>query len=374
MKKIPVSIPFIDEKETNEILKAMSYKAISGFFGNELKQFEKGFAKYSDTDFGVTTSSGTTALHLALATLSVSRGDEVLVSTLTNMATFFAVLYQGAIPIPIDIEEETYNIDPQKVEEKITSKTKAIIVVHLFGHPVDMDPIIYIAKKYNLKIVEDCAEAHGATYNNKKVGSLGDIGCFSFYANKIITTGEGGMLTTNSSELEKKARGLKSLAFGKTNKFMHSDIGFNYRMTNIQAAIGCAQLKKIDFIIQSKIKIAKEYNYYLKKDPSFNLPVEKKYAKNVYWMYHISLNDKPALKRNQIMLDLKEVGIESREGFIPFNLQEIFISKGLVDPSDCPIARKYAYNSFYLPSSPSLTKDDIKYISEKLLNIVQQYK
>ena len=157
------------------------------------------------------------------------------------------------------IEEETYNIDPQLIESKITSKTKAIIVVHLFGHSVNMDPIIDIAKKYNLKIIEDCAEAHGATYKGKKVGSLGDIGCFSFYANKIITTGEGGMLTTNSLQLAERAKELKSLAFGKKNKFMHTDIGYNYRMTNIQAAIGCAQLDKIEHIIKSKIYISNQY-------------------------------------------------------------------------------------------------------------------
>ena len=320
MKKIPVSIPFIDEKETNNVLKAMNYKAISGFFGNELKEFEEGFAKYSDTNFGVTTSSGTTALHLALATLSISRGDEVLVSTLTNMATFFSVLYQGAIPIPIDIDEETYNIDPRLIESKITSKSKAIIVVHLFGHSVDMDPIIEIAKKYNLKIIEDCAEAHGATYKGKKVGSLGDIGCFSFYANKIITTGEGGMLTTDSIHLAERARGLKSLAFGKKNKFMHTDIGYNYRMTNIQAAIGCAQLDKIEHIIKSKINMANQYRSLLGKENYFNLPIQKEYARNVYWMYHISLNGKCASKRDQIISDLEKCGIESRQGFIPFNL------------------------------------------------------
>ena len=315
MKKIPVSIPFIDEKESNNVIKAFNYKAISGHFGNELKEFEEGFAKFSDSNYGITTTSGTTALHLALATLFITKGDEVLVSTLTNMATFFSVIYQGAKPIPIDIEEETYNIDPQLIESKITSKTKAIIVVHLFGHSVNMDPIIDIAKKYNLKIIEDCAEAHGATYKGKKVGSLGDIGCFSFYANKIITTGEGGMLTTNSLQLAERAKELKSLAFGKKNKFMHTDIGYNYRMTNIQAAIGCAQLDKIEHIIKSKIYISNQYRSLLKKENVFNLPIQKEYARNVYWMYHISINGKCAGKRDQIISDLKKCGIGNTFGY-----------------------------------------------------------
>tara|TARA_B100000315_G_C14571731_1_gene585922 strand:+ start:112 stop:1284 length:1173 start_codon:yes stop_codon:yes gene_type:complete len=374
MKNIPVCEPFLDEAESRSVRDALNDKAISGYFGKNLKEFEEGFAEYCECKYGVTTSSGTTSLHLALATLSISAGDEVLVSTLTNMATFFAVLYQGATPIPIDIESDTLNIDPKKVEEKITSKTKAILVVHLFGHPVDMAPILELAEKYNLKVVEDCAQAHGATYKGRKVGSFGDMGCFSFYANKIITTGEGGMITTDSEELAERARSLKSLAFGKANKFMHTDIGFNYRMTNLQAAVGCAQLEKIEYIIEQKRRIAQFYESQLKNLSFLQLPVEKSYARNVYWMYHIVLNEELSKKRATIMQRLHDKGIETREGFIPFNLQNIFIQIGLTYPDDCPEASKIAYNSFYLPSSPTISDEDIKYVSEQLIEISQSYK
>jgi perosamine synthetase len=374
MKKIPVSEPLIGSNELKHVIKAMDEKAISGFYGSAIGEFEGSFAKYCECDFGVSVTSGTTALHLALASLNIGKGDEVLVSTLTNMATFFAVLYQGAKPIPIDIEIDTLNIDPSKLEEKITSKTKAILVVHLFGHPVDMDPILEIANKYDLKVIEDCAQAHGATYKGRKVGSLGDIGCFSFYANKIITTGEGGMLTTNEKEINERARSLKSLAFGKNNKFMHTNIGFNYRMTNLQAAVGCAQMERIEHIIQSKIRLATAYNSNLKNEKLLVLPIQKDYAKNIYWMYHLSLDPSIASYRKKIMDDLKEKGVETREGFIPFNLQDIFIQKGLTHPDDCPLAAKVAYNSFYLPSTPTISDEDIKYISDQLIDTLQPYK
>jgi perosamine synthetase len=184
--------------------------------------------------------------------VGIKKGDEVIVSTLTNMATIFAILYIGAKPVPIDIEKDSFNIDVNLIEKKINKKTKAILVVHLFGQPVEMNIVKKIAKKYSLKIIEDCAEAHGALYKNKKVGSLGDVGCFSFYANKIISTGEGGMLTFNKKLYAEKAKNLKGLAFGKQNKFMHRDIGYNYRMSNLQSALGCAQLKKINSIIKKK--------------------------------------------------------------------------------------------------------------------------
>ena len=228
---VPVGKPLLGDIETRYVTDAVSKGEISGFFGSYIGKFEKEFAAFCGAKEAVTVSSGTTALHLALATLKIGPGDEVLVSSFTNMATFFAVLYQGATPIPIDSEEGTFNIDPRLIEEKITPRTRAILVVHIYGHPADMDPIMAIAKKHNLRVIEDAAEAHGAEYKGRKTGSIGDIGCFSFYANKIITTGEGGMLTTNDSALAAEARSLKALAFGTENKFMHRAIGYNYRMT-----------------------------------------------------------------------------------------------------------------------------------------------
>ena len=259
---------------------------------------------------------------MALAAVGVGRNDEVLVATLTNMATFFAVHYLGASPIPIDIEPDTLNVNHHLLEARITPRTKAILVVHLFGHPVEMDPVLEIAHRHGLAVVEDCAEAHGAEYRGRKVGSLGSVGCFSFYANKIITTGEGGMCTTNDPALAEKIRSLKSLAFGASNKFMHSAVGFNYRMTNLQAAIGCAQMEKIEEIIEMKRTLSREYNRLLAGCPDLQLPIEKDYARNVYWMYHIVLTGRAAGARAGIMAELAAEGIETRETFIPYNLQE----------------------------------------------------
>lgn len=360
-------MPFLGKKEESLVLEAVSAGEISGTFGKFLPKFENDFARYVGCEYGIATSNGTTALHLALVTLGIGAGDEVLVATFTNMATFFAVHYQGAIPIPIDIEPDTLNIDPALLEEKISSKTKAIIVVHIYGHPVDMDPIMKIAKKHNLFVIEDAAEAHGALYNGKKIGSFGDINCFSFYANKIITTGEGGMIVTNNKQLADRARSLGSLAYGgKESRFCHVAIGFNYRMSNIQAALGCAQLEKIESVIDLKREIANCYNNSLSSISELQLPVEKPYAKNVYWMYHVVLKGKAEGKRKDIIAKLKERGIETREAFCPYNLQPKEITNGLVKETDCPVANYVSENGFYLPSGPILSKEQLEYVCDTL--------
>ncbi|MDD5687495.1 MAG: DegT/DnrJ/EryC1/StrS family aminotransferase [Elusimicrobia bacterium] len=367
---IPTSKPYLDKGELDNVVSAMNDGAISGLFGKYIDEFENKFARYCDCKYGISTNSGTTALHVAVASLGIGKGDEVIVASLTNMATFFAVLYQYAKPVPVDIEKDTMNIDPGLIESKINKNTKAIMVVHLFGHPVDMDPIIKLAKKYKLYIIEDCAEAHGALYKGRKVGSLGDIGCFSFYSNKIVTTGEGGMITTNNAEIAAKSRSLKCLAFGTKNKFMHKSIGYGYRMTNIQAAIGCAQLKKVEVIIDKKRKIAKYYNEQFKNISELAIPVEKEYAKNVYWMYHVVLGRDVKLSRERVMNKLKEYGIETRESFIPYNMQEIFIRKGWVNHNECPNANYVAGKGFYIPSGPILSKKELEYVSGKIKKVL----
>jgi len=366
---IPVYQPALDKKETQYVLSALAEGAISGSYGQYIHKFEEKFSHYCGCSYGVATNSGTSALHLALASLGIGEKDEVLVSSFTNMATFFAVLYQGAKPIPIDVEEDTWNINSALIEERINNNTKAILVVHIYGHPTDMDPILSIAKKHGLYVVEDCAEAHGALYKGQKVGSLGDVGCFSFYANKIVTTGEGGMITTNNAEIANKAVSLKSLAFGATNKFMHEDIGFGYRMTNLQAAIGCAQLGKIDRIIERKREIARYYNENLREILGLQLPVEKVYARNVYWMYHVVLNKEFGCPREVVMEKLKERGVETREAFIPYNMQKIFIRRGWVTGDECPVANYLARNGFYIPSSPLLSRKELHYIVSEIRNI-----
>lgn len=369
-KHLPVSEPYIDATETRLVNAALQEKAISGFFGSYIAEFERRFAEFCGCTRGVAVTSCTTAIHLALVVLDIGPGDEVLVAAYTNMASFFPVLTQGATPIPVDIEPDTWNIDPAQIESKVTSRTKAIIVVHIFGHPVDMDPVLEVARKYKLHVVEDCAEAHGALYKGRPVGSLGAIGCFSFYANKIITTGEGGMLTTNDHALADRAASVKSLAFGKTSKFMHTEIGYNYRMTNLQAAVGCGQMEKIDRVIAMKREIARQYHHRLNDAPQLRLPVEKSYARNVYWMYHIVLREGVRSSRDEIMKQLGEKGIETRPGFIPFNMQEIFIKRGLTKANACPIANFVGLNSFYVPSGPQIAADEIDFVCEGLRSLL----
>ena len=351
---------------------AMAQGAISGFFGDYLPAFEEGFAEFCECPHGVAVNSGTTALHLALATLGIGPGDEVLVSTLTNMATFFAVLYQGGVPVPIDIETDTWNLDPTLLEARVTSRTKAIIVVHLFGHPVDMDPVMDVAGRHGLAVIEDAAEAHGALYKGRKVGGIGDIGCFSFYANKILTTGEGGMLTLKDPKLAERARSLKSLAFGQDNKFMHADLGFNYRLTNLQAAIGCAQLGRVEDIIDRKRATAARYTGLLRDQELLQLPVEKSYARNVYWMYHVALLGGAAARRAEVMRSLAAQGVETREGFVPANQQEIFQGQGWTTPDDCPKANVAGATGFYLPSGPTLTESEVRQVAAALGEVLSK--
>ncbi len=374
--KVPVAKPLFTNQVEKNIVEALNDKAISGLFGNHIIEFEKNFAKFCDTKYAISCSSGTSALHLALAASNIKKGDEVLVSSLTNMATFFSVMYLGAKPVPVDIEMDTLNIDVQDLKKKITKNTKAIMVVHLFGHPVDMDPIIEIANRFNIPLFEDCAEAHGAEYKGKKVGGLSSAGCFSFFANKILTTGEGGMVTTNDKKLADKVKSLKSLAFGTNDKFQHTDIGYNYRLTNIQAAIGCEQVQNADFLINKRIEIANFYTQKLSKFKEFILlPQEKDYAKNVYWMYHMVINPSSKISgmREKILEDLRLIGIETRQGFVPFNLQKIFIKQNLTKPDDCPVAALTSNNSFYIPSGPDITNDELDYVVSGFSSVLEKY-
>lgn len=372
--QVPVSRPHLGEAEKAFVNQAMSANAVSGVFGEFLERFETEFAAFCDAKYAVSCSNGTTALHLALAAAGVKEGDEVLVSTLTNMASFFAVMYCGAKPVPVDIDLATLTMDPADLARKITPKSSAIMVVHLFGHPTDMDPINEIARAHGLMVFEDCAEAHGALYKGKKVGSLSLASGFSFFANKVLTTGEGGMMTTDDAQVAAKARNLKALAFGSTNKFMHADIGYNYRMTNLQAAIGCGQMTVADQLVERRRKIARFYAGALARYDGQHLvlPIERPWAKSVYWMYHLVLKDHLAPCRGEIMAELKRHGIETREGFIPYNLQEIFIQRGWTKPEECPNANKVAYSSFYLPTGPDISQDELNHVVATLSSILDR--
>lgn len=369
--KVPVSKPHLGAAEIEFVNKAMRDNAVSGVFGEYIERFENEFAAFCDARYAVSCSNGTTALHLALVAAGIKAGDEVLVSTLTNMASFFAVQYIGAKAVPVDIDLETLTMDPADLARKINSRSRAIMVVHLFGHPTDMDPINELARKHGLKVFEDCAEAHGATYKGKKVGSLSLASGFSFFANKVLTTGEGGMVTTDDPEVARRARSLKALAFGTSNKFMHVDIGYNYRMTNLQAAIGCGQMTVADKLVDRRREVAAFYGKALAKySQHLVLPIEKPWARSVYWMYHLVLRDHIAGQRGHIMNALKEAGVETREGFIPYNLQEIFQQRGWTRAEDCPQANRVAYSSFYLPTGPDISQQELDYVVEQFSRVL----
>jgi len=362
-KFIPISEPNIGQKEINYINKAVKSGWISSL-GDYVQKFENDFAKYCGRKYGVSVSNGTVALHLALVTLGIGGDDEVIIPNFAFVAVANAVTYTRAKVVPVDIEPDTWNIDPDKIEGKITKKTKAIIAVHTFGHPADVDPISKIAKKYNLLVIEDAAEAHGAEYKGKKVGSFGDISCFSFYGNKTITTGEGGMCLTDNENLYKKMLLLRDHGMKKEKKYWHEVIGYNYRLANLQAALGCAQLEKINKFIRIKRENAELYKKLLRNLSWITLPVERKYAKNIYWMFSILIDD---YDRDLVIKKLKKANIDSRVFFYP--ISDLPPYKNKVKDKDLEVSKKIAYQGLNLPSSTKLRVREIRYICKTLENL-----
>ena len=366
--KIPVFDIKIGDLEKKYIKDCLDSSSIGQ--GSYVKDFEKQFSQFVNCKFGVTTTSGTTALHLALKTLDIGDGDEVLLSSSTNMACAFSIAHCNAKPVPIDIHKNTWQMNTDLIEKKITNKTKAIMVVHLFGQAVDMDPVIELAKKYNLKILEDCAESHGVEYKGKKVGSIGDVGAFSFYPNKTITCGEGGMITTNSEKLADKARDLKNLCYGKNNKFMHTGIGFQFRMSNVSAAMGLGQLSQINEIFEKKKKIDERYKKNLAGIKGLNIPeISKHTNKYIMWVFNLYLDNKFGITRDELAIKLKELNIETREAFVPVNMQKVLQKKYDLKEKDCPNANYIMENGFYIPCGNTITEDEIDYVSEKIIEI-----
>jgi perosamine synthetase len=355
---IPVYEPFIGEEEATAAAAAIRAGEISGSFGENIPAFERDFAAYVGVEHGVATTSGTTALELAVHALGIGPGDEVLVSASTNIATALAVFHNGAITVPIDSEPVTGNLDLDLVDDLVTARTRAIIPVHLFGHPVDMDRVLEIAARHDLLVIEDCAESHGASVRGRMTGSFGHASCFSFYANKVITTGEGGMVLTGDAGLADRLRLLRNLAFQRP-RFLHQYAGHNFRMTGFQAAIGRVQLQKIDEILREKRRVADTYNRLLASVPGIRTPVEHEWAFNVYWMYAIVVEDDFGSTRDELAARLNAAGIESRTFFCPMNLQPFLREQPGFRDVPCPVAEELWQRGCYLPSSITLTDADI---------------
>ena len=326
--------------------------------GKFVKKFEEQFAEFCGTRYAISTSSGTTALHLSMVVLGIGPGDEVIVPSLTFISTANAVAFTGAIPVFVDSEPNTWNINPLEIEQAITAKTKAIIPVHVYGHPANMDSILDIAREGNLAVVEDAAEAHGALYKGKKVGSLGDMGIFSFYGNKIITTGEGGMIVTDNKDLAEKIRIFRDHGMDPKRRYWHSVLGYNYRMTNIQAALGVAQMERIGQIVEQKRRHAALYSRGLKDIPGIVLPPEAAWAKNVYWLYSILVDTVQfGMSAKELGNQLKGKGIETRPLFLPVHQQPIYDTK-----QHLLVAEGLSRCGLSLPSSTTLNGDEIERI------------
>ena len=361
--RIPVAAPVLDGREKEYVLECLSTSWISSN-GRFIVEFEKAFADFCGVEHAVATNNGTTALHLALVALGLKPGDEVIVPTLTYIASANAVRYCGGIPVFVDNHVPTFNIDPDAIEAKITGRTKGILPVHLYGHPVDLDPILQIAENNGLFVLEDAAEAVGARYKGRRLGGHGTCATFSFFGNKIITTGEGGMVTTNDGELAARLRLFRGQGMDPQQRYWFPVIGYNYRMTNIAAAIGLAQLERVDLHLAKRKLIAEGYNRRLTRySDRFLLPTAEAWADHAYWMYTIILRESLMVDRDEVMRDLDEVGIETRPVFWPMHVLPPYRD---TTGEAFPCAEFCSSRGISLPTHGLLTENDLDRVVDAL--------
>lgn len=373
-KFIPVCEPMLAGNELKYVTDCVSTGWISSA-GKYVDEFEKLFAVYCEAKYSVAVSNGTVAIHLALKALEIGSGDEVIIPSFTMIASAAAVCYTGAMPVFVDVDKDTWNIDPTQLESKITAKTKAIMVVSVFGNPCDMDSVYAIAKKNNLKVIEDAAESHGALYKGKKVGSLADITTFSFFANKNLTTGEGGMVLTDDIELYKKVKYYKNLCFSldAPRNYIHEDVGFNYRISNIHAAIGLAQTEKADDYKAMRIKNGKLYESLLENVPGVVFQKVNEGDEKVYWMNAIVIIEENFGKtRDELVQHLKQNQIDTRVLFVGMHQQPGLLKYGCKPSGDFNNTEFLTKNGFYLPSASSLTEAEITHICSIIKNFQTQ--
>ena len=368
---IPVAAPMLIGNEKAYVMDCLESTWISSS-GKYIERFEACFADFCRVKHAIACCNGTVALHLALMALGVGPGDEVIVPTLTFVATANAVRYCGATPVFVDSEPATWNIDPAMVEAKITPRTRGIIPVHLYGHPADMNAIMSIARRHGLFVLEDAAEAHGAEYKERRVGSIGDIATFSFYGNKIMTTGEGGIVTTNDDALASKVRQLKGQGLDPGRRYWFPIIGYNYRMTNIAAAIGLAQLEKSEWHTGRRIDLAAWYREELEDVPQIVWQAEKEWVKHAYWMFTIVLDDDAPITRDEIIAHLQESGIETRPVFYPLHTLPPYVDRS--QKGGFPVAERIAAHGISLPTWAGLTIEDVRYVRDSLLECFKQAK
>ena len=376
---IPVNEPKLTERETELVSECLRSGWVSSA-GRFISEFEEQFAAFCGRRYGIAVSNGTAALQLAMASLGLQTGDEVIMPTFTIISCPLSVIYNGGTPVLVDSDPRTWCLDVEQVKGKITPKTRAIMPVHIYGHPVNMDPLLVLAEQHGLAIIEDAAEAHGAEYLSRHntaqpiwrhCGSFGALSCFSFYANKLVTTGEGGMVLTDDPKLAEKARSLRNLCFQSHRRFYHEELGFNYRLTNLQAALGLAQVGRIDEIIARKRWMGEEYTNRLKDLHALQPQVVRPWARSVYWMYGIVLSEKTAMGADLFSQRLSELGVETRPFFLGMHEQPVFRKRNLFLNENYPTAERLSRRGLYLPSGLALTEDQLAQVCNAVHEVMQ---
>jgi perosamine synthetase len=371
---IPVNEPLLSGRELDYVSECVRTGWISSA-GKFIEEFEERWAAYCGRRYGIAVSNGTAALQLSVACIGLAPGDEVIIPSFTIISCALAVIYNGGVPVLVDADPSSWCMDVSRVEEKIGPRTRAIMPVHIYGHPVDMDALGELARRYGLILIEDAAEAHGAQYLTgrdtahprwKRCGSFGALSAFSFYANKPVTTGEGGMILTDDASLAEKARSLRNLAFQSERRFYHEELGTNFRLTNLQAALGVAQVERIDEIIARKRLIGQQYTQRLKDIEHVSLPVEQPWARSIYWMYGLVLSEESEMEAAQLAERLKGLGIETRPFFLGMHEQPAFHKRGLFLHESYEVAERLARRGLYLPSGLTLTEEQQARVCEAL--------
>ena len=367
---IPVNEPLLNGNEKKYLCECIDTGWISSE-GPFVKEFEEKMAARVNRQFGIAVTNGTAALEVAVQALGLHEGDEVIMPTFTIISCAEAVVRVGAKPVLVDCDTQTFNMCAEDVKKRITANTKAIMIVHLYGLPVDVDPILEVAKKYDLRIIEDAAEMHGQTYKGRSCGSFGDISIFSFYPNKHITTGEGGMVLTDDEALFERCKKIRNLCFEPDRRYQHHELSGNYRFTNLQAAVGLAQLEKLDEFVEKKRYIGKYYTDKLQNVKGIRLPILKtEYAENIYWVYGIVLDDDIPFDNVEMQKRLKEKGIGSRTFFWCMHEQPVFQEMGLFKDESYENAERLSRRGLYIPSGIALTDEQMKVVSDVVVNIM----
>lgn len=372
MDFIPINEPLLDGNEKRYLCECIDTGWISSE-GPFVKEFEQKMSASVGRKYGIAVSNGTAALEVAAQALGIGEGDEVIMPTFTIISCAMAITKLGAVPVLVDSDLHTWNMSVEEIEAKITSKTKAIMMIHLYGLPVEVDKVLALAKKYDLKVIEDAAEMHGQTYKGKPCGSFGDISTFSFYPNKHVTTGEGGMVVTDDEEFAERCRMLRNLCFRKDVRYVHDEISDNYRFTNLQAAVGLAQLERLDEFVARKRAMGKYYTEKLKDIEGLILPIERtNYADNIYWVYGILLDKEIKVDNKMIQKFLAEEGIGSRTFFWCMHEQPVYRKQGLFKEETYPNAEYLARKGFYIPSGLALTEVQMERVAAGVHKILSQ--